>query len=146
MAKAPKIEQPAERRKHICIRDCYLKHETDIPVHYYRGMIAMFAVTPDHFAPVDGVLDTAAAPPKPPVASGIQNFATGFDYDSAPEELLLAADYNVEDLVAYSATHYGIGIPIDPVKAVMVAKFVDARYKHYQTKNALNAAELKALG
>jgi hypothetical protein len=60
-----------------------------------------------------------------------------FDFESAPEDVLMAADYELGDLISYAKTSYGITIRKSDNRAAVVAKFVDARYR-----NAMKVAGL----
>jgi hypothetical protein len=130
-----------EKIKCVCTADCYMRHESERHVHYYRGMVAGFYEVPLNFEPVDEVLDQGIPTKRD---SGVPLGPTApesmFDFGTAPEELLLAADYDPEKLAIFAATTYGVEIPTDTQKAVMVAKFVDARYRHSVTSTTLNQA------
>lgn len=124
--------------KCVCIADCYLKHESDRPVHYTRGEVKEFDDLPDHFIAVDGSVKKKEPRPKQNM-TGMPDDLGGdeFDFESAPEEVLMAADYSIEDLISYAKTNYGITIRKSENRAAVVAKFVDARYR-----NAMKVAGL----
>lgn len=124
--------------KCVCIEDCYLKHESERPIHYTRGEVREFDELPDHFMSVDVAVKSKKSTPKPAM-TGMPDEVTAveFDFESAPEEVLMAAEYELKELISYAKDRYGIVIKKSDNRAAMVAKFVDARYR-----NAMKVAGL----
>lgn len=129
--------------KCICVRDCYLStHEGARPVYYQRGQVVNFEECPDHFM----AIEEAVVPvkkrirlPKAAIDAGQKDDGGSFDFESATEEVLMAAEYDLEQLKAYGMATYGATFDSTDVKAAVVAKYVDARYRNYVSKTALHA-------
>jgi hypothetical protein len=124
--------------KCVCIADCYLKHESERHVHYTRGDVREFDDLPSYFVAADGAVKKKDAPAKPAMTGMPDDIPTDeFDFESAPEDVLLAAEYEITDLINHAKTNYGITIRKSENKSAVVAKFVDARYR-----NAMKVAGL----
>lgn len=127
----------------ICLKDCFLKHESDRPSFYSRGDQVEFETCPSHFAPLEEAFvpqEDAPQLPKAAIMSGVKPESGAFDFGTASEELLMAGTYEVADLIAYAKANYAVDLPAGEEKATTVARFVDARYRVAVTKAGLDAA------
>jgi len=132
--------------KYICVEDCHTKHEKPTHCFYRRGEVHFFKTCPPHFVAVDDAFDPSMVVGDEPVMTGPPEAKLEFDFNTAGEELLLAADYDVAKLREFAALNYGVELPEDPSKATAVARFVDARYRFTTTNAALTqAAETQRL-
>ena len=129
--------------KCVCAEDCFLKHETSRPIHYLRGDVKEFEECPQHFIATAGAVvkeKTKSRMVKAAVDAGQVDNAGIFDFASATEEVLMAADYSLEDLKAFGTINYAAKFGDDDDKTKIVAKFVDARYRNYVTNQGLHAS------
>jgi hypothetical protein len=133
----------------VCIRDCYITpkgHKTSS--YFERGDVRQFEEVPNHFIPVDGSVvaqKTEENLPKAAVDSGVVEQSGQFSFATAGEEVLLAAEYDLQQLKDFGSINYGAVFNETDDKTVVVAKFVDARYRSVTAKSAINAANVSIL-
>jgi hypothetical protein len=143
--------------KAVCTNDCYIKVGKSIRSTFYqRGQVVTFDVkeVPDHFVLLsreadpqeedDGTAEliqlanTVTSVSAPIVAAE----GAAFSFDEASEEMLLAAEYKITDLIAHCKAKYKLNLPKSAHKTVIVAKFIDARYRASVTDAGLQNAHM----
>jgi len=131
----------------VCMQDCQIRIPgREKPKFYQRGQIDTFDLdeAPTHFMMM-GVVDSPEDKDDEPVKKAkkpsiVAEKGAPFSFDEATEEMLLAADYDINDLVKYCKDRYQLNLPKSAHKTIIVAKFVDARYRASVTAEGLQAA------
>lgn len=109
--KEPEVKKvPTEPQPYMCIRECYMKHETEKPMRYKVGQVVMFKKGPEyHFEAVNKVhIDFAVA---------------------SADTLVASTSWKAADMTEYASKTFGISLDSKLPKVVLVDKFIDARFR-----------------
>jgi hypothetical protein len=132
--------------KAVCVQDCYLRIQgATKPKHYQRGQVAVFNLpeAPDHFMFLSAVeVEKDDELDEVPQTSKAVGEGAEFSFADATEEVLLAADYPMATLIKYAKEKYNLILPKSAHKTVIVAKFIDARYRAAVTDSGLQNANM----
>jgi len=74
--------------KCVCVRDCYIRNTEGRPQHFSAGQVEEFKKVPNHFRAIEG---KKAGP---------------VDFDTAQEQELREAEYDLDELKAFIEKRY----------------------------------------
>ena len=74
--------------KCVCVRDCYIRNAEGRPQQFSAGQVEEFTITPNHFRPLEG------------------EEAEPVNFDTAQEQELLEAEYELDDLKDFIEKKY----------------------------------------